>query len=123
MPQKLPWFLNCIVSPPADPLTVQLLAAVAGLESVPGPKTIGPENYSVVSAAFLARGWAGFEETFDAIVPRARPDYAAVKRELLRETIFNPVVHLRMSRIFLGETTIEETLKEIARERPPAKPQ
>src|ERR1700684_2378709 len=107
MPQNLPWFLNCIVSPPADPLTVELLAAVAGLGSVPGPKTIGPENYAVVSEAFLARGWAGFEAAFDAIVPRTRPDYAAVKRELLRETIFNPVVHLRMSRIFLGETTIE----------------
>jgi hypothetical protein len=31
------------------------------------------------------------------------------------------VVHLRMSRIFLGETTIEETLKEIAKEKPTPK--
>ncbi len=121
MPQSLPWFLQCIVSPPTDPLTVELLATVAGLESVPGPKTLGPENYSVVSEAFLEHGWAGFEEAFDSIVPRARPDYAAVKRELLRETIFSPVVHLRMSRIYLGETTIEETLKEIAQGKPPAK--
>lgn len=116
---QLPWFLHCIKYPPADPLTKQLLALVEDLEDVPGPKTIGAENYGKVSQAFLTRGWAGFEEALDAIVPRTRADYASVKRELLRESIFSPKVHLRMSRIFLGEATIAETMEEIRSDAPP----
>jgi len=106
--KQLPWFLHCIEHPPTDPLTKQLLAIVDGLEPVPGPKTIGAENYSKVSQAFLSRGWTGFEEAFDAIVPRTRADYASVKRELLRESIFNPKVHLRMSRVFMEEIEREK---------------
>ncbi len=115
--EKLPWFVHCVKYPPADPLTKQLLALVECLESVPGPKTIGSENYAKVSEAFFDRGWAGFEEAFDEIIPRARPDYASLKRELLRESIFNPKVHLRMSRTLLGEITIKEALEEAARDR------
>jgi tetratricopeptide (TPR) repeat protein len=121
--KKLPWFLNCIKNPPADPLTKQLLALIDGLESVPGPETIGPEDYAKVSEAFLNRGWDGFEKAFDAIVPRTRPDYADVKRELLREPIFNPRVHSRMARIFLKQATIDEVTTEIANEQKPDKPQ
>ena len=113
---QIPWFLHCIKYPPADPLTKQLLALVEDLEDVPGPKTIGAENYSKVSQAFLTRGWVGFEEAFDEIVPRTQADYASVKRELLRESIFSRKVHRRMSRIFLGEASISETLQEIAKE-------
>jgi len=120
---QLPWFLHCIQFPPADPLTKQLLALVDGLPEVPGPKTIGPEKYSKVSEAFLSRGWAGFEEAFDAVVPRDRSDYATIKRELLRESIFNPKVHLRIARMFLGESTVDEIMVEIARDRVPPKPQ
>ena len=116
---QLPWFLHCIKYPPADPLTRQLLVIVEDLEEVPGPKTIGAENYGKVSQAFLNRGWEGFEEAFDAIVPRSRADYVTVKRELLRESIFRAKVHLRMSRIFLGETTVKETMEEIKRESQP----
>jgi hypothetical protein len=121
--KRLPWFVHCVKYPPTDPLTKQLLALVEGLESVPGPKTIGPENYTKVSEAFFDRGWAGFEEAFDAIVPRTRPDYASVKRELLRESIFSPKVHLRMSRTLSGEITIKEALEEAARDRAQSKTQ
>jgi hypothetical protein len=115
--KDLPWFLHAVKYPPTDPLTKQLLAFAEGLGFVPGPKTIGSENYRKVSEAFLERGWEGFEEAFDAIVPRTRPDYTSVKGELLRETIFSPKVQERMSRIFLGEETIEEALEEADRDR------
>lgn len=121
--EQLPWFLHCIKYPPTDPLTIQLLALVDGLDEVPGPKTIGPENYSKVSQAFLNRGWAGFEEAFDEIVPRTQADYASVKRELLRESIFNPMVHQRMSRIFLGESTVAEVMEEVERDKKTPKTQ
>jgi tetratricopeptide (TPR) repeat protein len=121
--KKLPWFLNCIKNPPSDPLTKQLLALVDGLESVPGPRTIGSENYAKVSEAFLSRGWDGFEKAFDAIVPRTRSDYVDVKRELLREPIFNPRVHSRMTRIFLKRATIDEVTTEIENERKPDRTQ
>ncbi len=121
--KQLPWFLHCIKYPPTDSLTKELLALVEGLEDVPGPKTLGTENYAKVSQAFMTRGWVGFEEAFDVVVPRTRADYASVKRELLRESIFSPKVHLRMSRIFLGETTVAETMKEIAEDRLPPRAQ
>lgn len=114
---KLPWFLHCVKYPPTDPLTAELLALIEGLESVPGPKTIGNENYTKISEAFLDRGWAGFEEAFDEIIPRTRHDYVCLKRELLRESIFDPKVHLRMSRVLLGEITIKEALEEAARDK------
>ena len=87
--EQIPWFLQSFVSPPTDPLTVCLLALVEDLPPIPGPKTVGPENYSQVFDAFMKRGWAGFEEAFDEIVPRDRADYAAVKRDLLCEPIFS----------------------------------
>jgi tetratricopeptide (TPR) repeat protein len=112
--KTLPWFLHCIRYPPTDPLTVELLALVRGMESIPGPQTIGSENYSKVLATFLERGWAGFEEAFDEIVPRSRSDYADVKRDLLREAVFNQQVHDRMSRVLLGQSTVDEVLQEAA---------
>lgn len=117
------WAVNAYRVPPTDPLTIQLLALVDGLESIPGPRTVGPENYSRISKAFFARGWAGFEEAFDAVVPRTRPDYADVKRDLLRESIFNPKVHSRMARVLLGETSVEEIMDEVEKGYPPVVPQ
>jgi tetratricopeptide (TPR) repeat protein len=116
----LPWFLHAIKSPPTDPLTLRLIPLVQGMESIPGPKTVGAENYSAISKAFLASGWSGFEEAFDTVIPRSRMDYADIKRDLLREPIFNPKVHERMSKVLLGQTTVEETLEEIERDRGPA---
>lgn len=116
----LPWFLHAIKFPPTDPLTLQLMPLVQGMESIPGPKTVGPENYSAISKAFLASGWAGFEEAFDAVIPRNRADYADIKRDLLREPIFDPKVHERMSKMLLGQATVEETMEEIKRDRGPA---
>ena len=113
---SLLWFLQPLKSPPKDPLTKQLISLVEGLDSVPGPQTLGPENYAKVSRAFFARGWEGFEEAFDAIMPRTRPDYAEVKRELLREPIFNPKVHLRMARLIAGKATVSEIMEEVARD-------
>jgi tetratricopeptide (TPR) repeat protein len=110
----LPWFLHCVRYPPADPLTAQLVALVAGMDPIPGPQTIGSANYSKVLEAFMERGWAGFEEAFDGIVPRTRPDYADVKRDLLCEPVFSQKVHERMSRVFLGQSTIDEMLQEAA---------
>ena len=114
---SLLWFLQALKSPPKDPLTKQLIALVEGLEPVPGPQTIGPENYAKVSHAFFARGWEGFEEAFDTIVPRTRPRYTEVKRDLLREPIFSPKVHLRMARLVTGEATSSEIMEEVAREQ------
>jgi hypothetical protein len=90
---------------------------VDGLDSIPGPQTIGSENYSTIFSAFMACGWRGFEEVFNQIVPRTRPDYAQVKRDLLREDIFRTKVHQRMSRIFLGQSTIEQVMEEVRRDR------
>jgi tetratricopeptide (TPR) repeat protein len=110
----LPWFLHCVRYPPTDPLTAQLVVLVGDMEQIPGPQTIGSANYSKVLAAFMERGWAGFEEAFDGIVPRTRPDYADIKRDLLREPVFSQKVHERMSRVFLGQSTIDEMLQEAA---------
>ncbi len=44
--QEIPWFLHSFVNPPTDPLTIRLLALVEDLPSIPGPKTVGSENYS-----------------------------------------------------------------------------
>ncbi len=116
----LPWFLHAIKFPPADPLTLRLMQFVQGMESIPGPKTVGAENYAAISRAFLASGWAGFEEAFDAAIPRSRADYADIKRDLLRESIFNSKVHERLSKLFLGEATVEETMEEVKRDIGPA---
>lgn len=115
--EKLPWFIECVVHSPTDPLTKQLLAIVDGMESIPGPKTVGPENYSRIFHAFLENGWPGFEEAFDEIVPRTRSDYADIKRDLLRESIFNRRVHSRMARVVLGKASVEEVLQEANSDR------
>jgi tetratricopeptide (TPR) repeat protein len=115
----LPWFLHAIKFPPTDPLTLQLVQLVQGMEPIPGPKTVGTENYSAISKAFLTSGWAGFEEAFDAVIPRSRADYAEIKRDLLREPIFNPRVHSRMARVVLGEATVDEILEEASRSEAP----
>ena len=115
----LPWFLHAIKFPPTDPLTLQLLLLIQNMDSIPGPKTVGTENYSVISKAFLASGWAGFEEAFDAVIPRSRADYADIKRDLLRGPIFNQKVHERMSKMLFGQTTVEKTIEEIKRDKEP----
>jgi len=116
----LPWFLHPIKFPPTDPLTLRLVQFVLGLESIPGPKTVGAENYAAISTAFMTSGWAGFEEAFDAAIPRSRADYADIKRDLLRESIFNSKVHERLSKLYLGQATVEETMEEIKRDNRPA---
>jgi tetratricopeptide (TPR) repeat protein len=35
--EELPWFMQSVINPPTDPLTVQLLALVEDLPSIPGP--------------------------------------------------------------------------------------
>ncbi len=55
--------------------------------------------------------WDG-EEDFDAAIPRSRADYADIERDLLREPIFNPKVHERLSKLFLGQATVEELWKK-----------
>jgi tetratricopeptide (TPR) repeat protein len=121
--KTLPWFLHCLRFPPTDPLTLQLIALVDGMEPVPGPKTIGAESYGRIASAFYERGWAGFEDEFNSTVLRSREDYADIKRNLLREPIFLRVVHERLSRIYLGKATIEEVFDEIRKSQEPAPPQ
>ena len=70
--EQIPWFLHSFVNPPTDPLTIRLMALVEDLPSIPGPKTVGSANYSRLFDAFMKRGWTGFEEEFDRIVPRDR---------------------------------------------------
>ena len=78
---------------------------------------MGPENYSRISGAFMKRGWAGFEEEFDRAVPRDRSDYAAVKRDMLCEPLFNMKAHRNMADAVLGRKTVDEIFDEMARER------
>jgi len=113
--KTIPWFLNSLLYPPIDPLTIQLLTLVEDLEPIPGPQTIGSENYSRVAEAFMSRGWVGFEEAFDSIVLCTRGDYADLKRALLREPIFNQKTHLNLLRMMLGQVTLEEVWEEISR--------
>jgi hypothetical protein len=121
--KEIPWFLHSFVNPPADPLTIRLLALVADLPSIPGPKTVGPENYSRISSAFLEHGWAAFEEEFDRVVPRSRADYADVKRDLLREPIFDVKCHRNLADLALGTKTYDEIVAEIESDREHQKPQ
>jgi tetratricopeptide (TPR) repeat protein len=111
------WFIRVFANPPQDPLTLRLLALVEDMPSIPGPQTVGPENYSRISDAFFKGGWEAFEEEFDRIVPRDRPDYADVKRDLLREPIFNRKVHRRMTETFTGKMSVEEMFEEIQRDK------
>lgn len=115
--KEIPWFLHSFVNPPTDPLTIRLLALVEDLPSIPGPKTVGSENYSRISDAFMERGWAGFEEEFDRIVPRDRADYAEVKRHMLCEPIFSIKAHRNMADIVLGKKTVDEIFDEMERQR------
>jgi tetratricopeptide (TPR) repeat protein len=110
--KQLPWFLHCLKFPPEDPVTRELIALVDGMETIAGPKTVGPDNYAQISKAFFELGWKGFEEEFNRLFPPDRPDYVAIKRNLLREPIFLRKVHERMARVFLGESTVEEVLDE-----------
>lgn len=112
--KELPWFMRALLEPPTDPLTVQLMALVEGLPSMPGPKTVGPDNYSKIFDAFMQRGWPGFEEEFDRIVPRSRADYEQVKQNILREPIFRANVHRNMTRALMASTgNSEETLEDV----------
>ena len=115
--QEIPWFLHSFVSPPTDRLTLQLLALVEDLPSLPGPQTVGSENYSRIYNAFVKRGWAGFEKEFDRIVPRDRADYKDVKRDLLREALFNRRGHRNVVEVLLGTKTVDEIFGEMDRRR------
>ncbi|MCZ2146224.1 MAG: tetratricopeptide repeat protein [Bryobacterales bacterium] len=115
--ETIPWFLHSFVNPPADPLTVRLLALVEDLPPIPGPKTVGSENYSRILEAFLKRGWAGFEEEFDRIVPRGRPNYADMKRDMLCEPMFSMKAHRNMADAVLGNKTVEEIFAATEQQR------
>jgi tetratricopeptide (TPR) repeat protein len=119
--KQLPWFLHCLKFPPEDRVTRELIALVDGMETIAGPKTVGPESYAQISKAFFERGWNGFEEEFNRLFPLDRPDYVDIKRNLLREPIFLKKVHERMARVFLGESTIEEVLDEANHPKVPTK--
>jgi len=115
--EKIPWFLHSFVHLPADPLTIRLLALVEDLPPIPGHQTVGSDNYDRIYDAFMERGWAGFEEEFDRIVPRERPDYADVKRDLLREPIFSIKAHRNLADAVLGRKTVDEIFDEMDRQR------
>jgi tetratricopeptide (TPR) repeat protein len=110
--KEIPWFLHSFVKSPTDPLTVRLLALVEDMPSIPGPKTVGAENYSGIVDAFMKRGWEGFEEEFDRIVKPNRPDYADVKRDLLCEPLFSIKAHKNLAELVLGKKTIDEIWDE-----------
>ena len=110
--KQLPWFLHCLKFPPEDPVTRELIALVDGMQTIPGPQTVGSENYSRISKAFYERGWEGFEEEFNRPFAPDRSDYIDIKRDLLREPIFLKKVHERMARVVLGKSTVEEVLDE-----------
>ena len=125
---ELPWFVRALLEPPTDPLTVQLMALVDGLPSIPGPQTVGTDNYSRIFDGFMQRGWPGFEEEFERIVCRERPDYEQVKQDLLREPILSARVHRNMTRAFMAsagasDETLEDVMNEIFDEQDERKPQ
>lgn len=115
--EEIPWFLHSLVNPPTDRLTIQLLALVEDLPSIPGPQTVGSDNYSRIMHAFMERGWTGFEEEFDRIVPRSRADYAEVKRDLLCEPMFSVKAHRNMAELVADVKTIDEILGGEGEER------
>ncbi len=53
----VPWFVHAILHPPQDSLTFELLNEVRGFPSIPGPQTIGTENYNRILRAFQMRGY------------------------------------------------------------------
>jgi hypothetical protein len=93
------------------------------MPSIPGPKTVGSQNYSRILDAFLQRGWEGFEEEFDRTVPRDRPDYADVKRDLLCEPVFKIKAQRRLAETVTGIKTFDEVWDEIQRDSEPKRPQ
>jgi len=114
-----PWFVHAFVNQPEDPLTRELVALVEDLEPIPGPKTIGPDNYTQILSAFMERGWAGFEEAFDLIVARTRPDYKEIKRDLLCESVFNRKAHRRLTEAYAGRKSVEQVIEEARSNRKP----
>ena len=114
---EVPWFLYSFAHPPTDPLTIRLLALVEDLPSIPGPKTVGSENYSRIFDAFMKRGWPRLEEEFDRIVPRSRPDYADIKRNMLCEPIFSTKARRNLADAALGNKTVNEIFDEVAQEK------
>src|SRR5262245_15498347 len=104
------------------PTPIQLSRAHRGGENVPQRRNSPTEkrswrNYSRIFDAFMKLGWPGFEEEFDRIVPRDRPDYADVKRDLLCEPIFSIKAHRNMADMVLGNKTVDELFDEMAREQ------
>jgi tetratricopeptide (TPR) repeat protein len=69
--EELSWFLQSFINPPTDPLTVQLLALVEELPSIPGPKTVGSENYLRIVDAFMTRGWGDSKKNSTSSSTRA----------------------------------------------------
>jgi tetratricopeptide (TPR) repeat protein len=115
--EDVPWYLHSFINPPTDPLTMEFLALADGLPSIAGPKTVGLDNYHRIFDAFTRRGWPAFEEEFDRIVPRARPNYADVKRDLLREPLFSIDYHRVLAQLNLGKRTVAEIISKVARQR------
>ena len=86
----IPWFLHSHVNPPTDPLTIQLLALVEDLPCIPGPQTVGPENYHRIFAAFK-----------------------------LREPLFSRKSHRNILELLLGTKSLEQVFAELNRQDHP----
>ena len=65
----------------------------------------------------------GFRGGIRPQVPRSRADYADVKRDLLRESIFDIKCYRNLADLTLGKKTYDEIVAEIESEREHQKPQ
>jgi tetratricopeptide (TPR) repeat protein len=113
---EYPSAIQRLLDPPKDPLTQQLVALVADLEPLPGALTVGEANMSMISEAFLGGGWEAFEVAFDQAIPRSRPDYAEVKRNLLRDPKFSFKTLKALADLMTGKKTILDILDELGME-------
>ena len=126
-PGPLGWPFLQILNPPRNPLTQRLIELVKDLPSIPGPQTVGTENFSRIQQAFSARAWEGFEEEFAKLYPPDHPQHGEIKTRLLQETIFRPQVHenivqcLRAYRAG-GKEALLEVYREISRAETSEKP-
>lgn len=112
MKQSMPWFVQAILYPPADERTRAQIALAEDMPSRAGPEVVGT-HYGAIAAAFMKRGWEGFEEEFDRYLPRDDPRYWQVKQDLLCEPIFNAKVHCEMSAVITGEVPVDEMIQRL----------
>ena len=114
------WPFSNTLAAPRDLLTVRLIEEGKDLPSVPGPQTVGTQNFGRISDAFCRRGWEGFEEEFANLYPTDGPDREEIKALLLREPIFRPRIQQSVINMFeafqqSGEKGLEDVLKNMNR--------